>query len=209
MPSPEAANHDARNSLLQHNSGRWQGRFIRLDGHGQEQERFSTLLTVQESNGMIQSCLTYCNSGQQRSMTFSTLPHTMQVNKAGCWSLGPSSITPFHWVAELCVVLARQRRRVIVRHGASGLDQVVYVCEALAPSLPREPSKPLHCHKQPHGEFTIWQPEPGVQLLLDCRDRQSGDRSVCGMQWTAADGSTAQILRCYDHQGQLEELQHH
>lgn len=205
---PETTHNDPRSTLLLHNSGQWRGCFIRMDGEGREQERFSTSLIVQENSGMIETCLTYCNSGQQRSMNFTTLPHTMQVTGDGCWSLGPSSITPFHWVAELCVVLKGQRRRMIVRHGGSGLDQVVYVVETLAQQQPAEPDQPLQCAIERVGDFTIWQPEPGVQLLLDSRDRQTGDATACGMRWVQPDHSTAQIVRRYDSRGQLEELHH-
>lgn len=197
---------DSRNALLTHNSGQWHGCFIRLDGHGHEQERFPTSLVVQDSGGMIQTCLTYCNSGEQRSMNFATLPHTMQVTSSGCWSLGPGSITPFNWVAELCVVQAQQRRRIVVRHGTSSLDQVVYVIETLDRQLTAAPSQPLSCAIDRLGDFTIWRPEPGVELLLDARDRHSGDATACGMRWITPDGSTAQIVRRYDSHGQLEEI---
>ena len=204
--SREVAQNDPRSALLLHNSGQWSGRFIRLNDHGLEQERFSTSLSVQENSGIIETCLTYCNSGQQRSMNFTTPPHTMQVTTNGCWSLGPSSITPFHWVAAVCVVLNGQRRRVIVRHGASGLDQVVYVRETLDQQQNSEPDQPRQCAIDPAGDFSIWQPEPGVQLLLDGRDRQTGDATACGMRWVQPDQSTAQIVRRYDTRGQLEEL---
>ena len=204
--SLEVAQNDPRSALLLHNSGQWRGRFIRLDDHGLEQERFSTSLSVQENSGIIETCLTYCNSGQQRSMNFTTLPHTMQVTTDGCWSLGPSSITPFHWVAEVCVVLSGQRRRMIVRHGASGLDQVVYVREMLEKQQNSELEQPLQCAIEQAGDFTIWHPEPGVQLLLDSRDRQTGDATACGMCWVQPDHSTAKIVRRYDTRGQLSEL---
>ena len=206
MMSSESAHDDPRSALLQHNSGQWSGRFIRLDGEGREQERFSTALIVQENGGIIETCLTYGNSGEQRSMNFTTLPYTMQVTRDGCWSLGPSSITPFQWVAEVCVVLSGQRRRMIVRHGASGLDQVVYVRETLDQQQVAEPHQPLQCAIAQVGDLTIWQPEPGVQLLLDCRDRQTGDATACGMRWVQADHGTAQIVRRYDTRGQLVEL---
>ena len=65
--SREVAQNDPRSALLLHNSGQWSGRFIRLNDHGLEQGRFSTSLSVQENGGIIEACLTYCNSGQQRS----------------------------------------------------------------------------------------------------------------------------------------------
>lgn len=201
-----AAMHDSRSALLMHNSGQWHGCFIRLNHEGVEQERFPTSLLVQESNGLIQTRLTYCNSGQERSMNFASVPHTMQVSADGCWSLGPGSITPFSWVAEVCVVKAQQRRRIVVRHGTSGIDQVVYVKETLAGPATAEPDQLLHCGVEHQGDFTIWQPEPGVQLLLDARDRQTGDATACGMRWLQADGSTAQIVRRYDSRGQVLPL---
>ena len=113
--------NDHRSTLLLHNSGHWQGCFIRLDHTGKEQERFSTSLDVKETKGFIQTCLTYTESGRQQSMNFESLPPTMQVTQTGDWSTGPDYITPWSWVAELCVVKQHQRRRMIVRHGVSGL----------------------------------------------------------------------------------------
>ena len=69
--------HDPRSTLLNHNSGRWAGCFIRLNGSGLEQERFPTVLTVEERDGVIQTNLTYVNSGEQRAMNFTALPFTM------------------------------------------------------------------------------------------------------------------------------------
>ena len=46
-----------------------------------------------------------------------------------------------------------------------------------------------------------------MQLLLDARDRQTGDATACGMRWLQADGSTAQIVRRYDSRGQLLPLE--
>ena len=71
--------NDPRNILLLHNSGHWQGCFIRLDHTAKEQERFSTSLEVEETEGIIQICLTYTESGRQQSMNFESLPPTMQV----------------------------------------------------------------------------------------------------------------------------------
>ena len=198
--------HDPRSTLLNHNSGRWAGCFIRLNGSGLEQERFPTVLDVEERDGVIQTNLTYVNSGEQRAMNFTALPFTMQVGADGGWSLGPSSITPWNWVGELCVVRGTQRRRMIVRHGTSGLDSVVYVRESkdepLQPLLP----EPLHCPSHPLNAFTVWAPEPGVELLLDSRVRQSGDATACGLRWSSPDGSTHQIVRRYDSQGQMQPL---
>ncbi len=115
--------HDPRAALLQHNSGHWKGCFIRLGSSGNEDDRFPTSLKVQERDGVIENCLTYLSSGEQRSMNFETVPFTMQVNSSGGWSLGPSAITPLAWVGELSVVHGEERRRVVARHGFHGLDQ--------------------------------------------------------------------------------------
>ena len=134
-----------RDALLLHNSGIWQGCFVRLDHTGKEQERFPTSLEVNEDEGFIQTCLTYKQSGRQQSLNFGSLPASMQVTRTGHWSTGPSFITPWNWVAELCVVNQQQRRRMIVRHGVSGLDRVIYVVEAKQGVLQADPLQPLHC----------------------------------------------------------------
>ncbi len=198
--------HDPRSTLLTHNSGRWSGCFIRLNAGGIEQERFPTVLDVEETDGVIHTCLTYANSGMQRSMTFTDLPFTMQVSTNGDWSLGPSAITPWTWVGELCVVRGQQRRRAIVRHGTSGLDSVVYVRESLDERLEAHLPEPLHCPAHPINNLTIWTPEPGVELLLDTRSRQSGDATACGLRWSSPEGSTRQIVRRYDGRGQMQPL---
>ena len=96
--------NDPRTALLLHNQGLWQGCFMRLNSSGIEEDRFLTSLEVLERDGVIESCLTYKRTGQQRLMNFENLPFTMQVNCRGGWSLGPSSVTPFGWVGELSVV---------------------------------------------------------------------------------------------------------
>ena len=65
---PTMVNHDPRAALLQHNSGRWQGCFIRLRADGSENDRFNTTLSVEDVDGVIQTKLTYLNSGQQLSL---------------------------------------------------------------------------------------------------------------------------------------------
>ena len=77
--------HDPRTALLMHNKGLWQGCFMRLNGNGIEDDRVFTSLDVQERDGLIESCLTYKRTGQQRSMNFETVPFTMQVNPSGGW----------------------------------------------------------------------------------------------------------------------------
>jgi hypothetical protein len=64
----------------------------------------------------------------------------------------------------------------------------------------------LHCPSHPINAFTVWAPEPGVELLLDSRVRQSGDATACGLRWSSPDGSNHQIMRRYDSQGQMQPL---
>ena len=195
--------NDLRNTLILHNSGVWQGCFVRLDHTGQEQERFSTSLDVKEADGIIQTCLTYKESGRQQSMNFASLPPSMQVTQTGHWSTGPSSITPWNWVAELCVGNQQQRRRIIVRHGVSGLDRVIYVVEAKHGIVQQNPPQPLQCQSTSFRSLLIWNPEPGVELFLDPRDRQQGDITGCGIRWCDHNGTTHQILRQYNTAGAL------
>jgi hypothetical protein len=198
--------NDLRNTLLLHNSGHWQGCFVRLDHTGKEQERFTTSLEVMEKEGVIQTCLTYKESGRQQSMNFESLPPTMQVTQTGDWSTGPNFITPWNWVAELCVVNQQQRRRMIVRHGVSGLDRVIYVVEAKQGIDQTIPLQQLHCQSTAFGSFLIWKPEPGVELFIDPRDRQQGDITGCGIRWCDDNGITHKILRQYNAAGALNPL---
>lgn len=198
--------NDLRSTLLLHNSGHWQGCFVRLDHTGKEQERFTTSLEVMEKEGVIQTCLTYKESGRQQSMNFESLPPTMQVTQTGDWSTGPNFITPWNWVAELCVVNQQQRRRMIVRHGVSGLDRVIYVVEAKQGIDQTIPLQPLHCQSTSFGSFLIWKPEPGVELFIDPRDRQQGDITGCGIRWCDDNGITHKILRQYNAAGALNPL---
>ena len=202
----DQAMHDPRAALLEHNSGHWKGCFIRLGSSGNEEDRFPTSLEVQERDGVIENCLTYISSGEQRAMNFETVPFTMQVNSNGCWSIGPSAITPLAWVGELSVVHGEERRRVVARHGFHGLDQVVYIVETRQDSEPVAPAQPLQCTTRTSGNWVIWQPEPNVELLLDARDRQMGDATACGLRWIIPQGLTHQIVRRYDANGYLETL---
>ena len=52
----------------------------------------------------------------------------------------------------------------------------------------------------------IWQPEAGVELLLDARDRQTGDATACGLRWSLADGIVRQMVRRYVGNGSLLSL---
>ena len=197
---------DPLSNLIAHNSGCWHGWFMRLNEAGSEQERFPTQLEVQAKGAAFEACLTYLNSGQQRRMQFSTLPSTMQVNSMGCWSLGPLSITPWNWVGELCVVVGQQRRRIIVRHSTSGIQEVVYVREAQDKSLAIAASQPLQCSIQSAGPYGLWTPEPGVDLLIDSRQRQMGDATCCGLRWAHPNGETSTIVRRYGADGMLQPI---
>lgn len=179
---------------------------MRLNSNGIEDDRFLTSLDVQEQNGVIESCLTYKRTGQQRSMNFETVPFTMQVSAAGAWSLGPSSVTPFGWVGELSVVSGEERRRIVARYGHHGVDQVVYIIETKGGGEAIPPSQPIQCEAVPCGDWLIWMPEPGVEVLLDARDRQMNDCTACGLRWLDANGQQQQIMRRYDNTGQLESL---
>ena len=198
--------NDPRTALLLHNQGLWQGCFIRLNSSGIEEDRFLTSLEVLERDGVIESCLTYKRTGQQRLMNFETVPFTMQVNSTGGWSLGPSSVTPFGWVGELSVVSGIERRRIVARYGHHGVDQVVYIVETKNGSEPSPPSQPIQCETTPCGDWVVWQPEPGVEVLLDARDRQMSDFTICGLRWLDSNGEHQQIVRRYDTTGHLESL---
>ena len=195
--------HDHRSALVTHNTGLWEGFFLRLDATGVEQERLSTLLEVKETRGIIQTCLTYQNSGQQQSVNFKSLPTSMQVSDQGHWSTGPEFITPWNWVSELCVVNPQQRRRMIVCHGATGLDRIIYVVEARTGSQLPHPDSPLNCQSRPFGSLIIWQPELGVELIIDPRNREQGDATGCGIRWIDQNGNKLQILRQYNNAGLL------
>ena len=201
--------NDLRSTLLIHNSGIWQGCFVRLNHTGKEQERFFTSLDVRETDGVIQTCLTYKGNGRQQSMNFASLPPSMQVTQTGHWSTGPSFITPWNWVAELCVVNQQQRRRMIVRHDVSGLDRVIYVVETKQGAVQQNTPQPLQCQSKSFGSLLIWSPEPGVELFLDPRNRQQGDITGCGIRWCDHKGITHQILRQYNTAGALCPLSDH
>ena len=179
---------------------------MRLNSSGVEDDRFLTSLEVEEKDGLIESCLTYKRTCQQRSMNIDTVPFTMQVNSAGGWSLGPSSVTPFGWVGELSVVSGEERRRVVARYGHHGVDQVVYIIETKGGGEAIPPSQPIQCETVPCGDWLIWMPEPGVEVLVDPRDRQMSDCTVCGLRWLDVNGQHQQIVRRYDNTGQLESL---
>jgi len=106
----------------------------------------------------------------------------------------------------MCVVRAEERRRIVVRHGSSGLDQVVYVIEAKGSTPLSAPRNSVQCQMEKQGDWCIWRPEPDVELLLDTRQRSTGDPTVCGLRWTGKDGDQRQIVRRYDRTGLLQPL---
>lgn len=192
-----------RHTLLNHNSGIWQGQFIRLDGSGRELERFASHLEVADRNGVIHADLTNCSSGNVRSMQFSEPPAEMQINPDGHWSLGPDRIGPWPWVCELCLVWGDQRRRIVVRHHSTGLESLVLVTEGRPGAVPEPPAAPLvlipsgdgphrqrwtleqaplvwtttMAHRtagQPEAVSLHWQPEPGIELMLQRRYSEHG-----------------------------------
>mgnify|MGYP003326391947 CR=1 FL=1 len=164
------------------------------------------MLEINSTEKTIEACLTHTHTGDQRLMTFNELPSTMQINSVGCWSLGPELITPWNWVAELCVVAERQRRRIIVRHSSDGIEQVVYVREARDQHVSTVETQPLNCIIRPCGGYSIWQPEPDVELLLDSRDRQMGDATCCGLRWFGSHGGSTSMVRRYGSDGTLHPI---
>ena len=111
--------------MLQHNIGQWAGCFIRLNGDGHEQERFH--IAVGEGlRRLIQTCLTYEHTGQQRSMSFQDLPPSMQVCHDGGWSWDRPASRPGAAGGTLRVSERAPKNGA----GVSGLDQVVYVVES-------------------------------------------------------------------------------
>ncbi len=188
----------SREALLEHNSGEWNGLFIRLDASGLEQTRFATVLQVQEEAQQVVAALTDCSTGQTRTMRFGQLPAAMQVDSAGHWSLGPDPLTPWNWNYELCLVHGDQRRRLIVRGHAAGLQSVVMVQEARAGHQLTNPATPLNCSIETQGSRQCWTLPPDVRMLLDERS--------CSLQWRQTNGSWLEITRHYGADGALLPL---
>jgi hypothetical protein len=157
----------ARERLMGPNGGRWDGTFIRCGADGQEQERFPTSLQVTDTGGAIEAALTYCHTGQVRSMRFQEPPPEMQIAPSGHWSLGPDRIGPWPWFAELCLVHGDRRRRVVLRHGSADLETFVQPGLELATVMGRQLGDPVAC-------LLRWRPEPGIALELVRRYGASG-----------------------------------
>ena len=188
----------SRRALLEHNSGEWHGLFIRLDHAGVEQNRFNTVLRVQEEADQVVAALTDCSSGQTRTMRFGELPAAMQVDPAGHWSLGPDPYTPWNWNHELCLTVGQQRRRLIVRGNSVGLQSLVLVQEARGGIQLADPEAPLRCSINSQGDRHCWNLRADVQLVLDGRD--------CSLRWQQANGSWLAITRHYGADGALLAL---
>ena len=188
----------SRRALLEHNSGEWHGLFIRLDHAGVEQNRFNTVLRVQEEADQVVAALTDCSSGQTRTMRFGELPAAMQVDPAGHWSLGPDPYTPWNWNHELCLTVRQQRRRLIVRGNSGGLQSLVLVQEARGGIQLADPEAPLRCSIDSQGDRHCWNLRADVQLVLDGRD--------CSLRWQQANGSWLAITRHYGADGALLAL---
>ena len=188
----------SRRALLEHNSGEWHGLFIRLDHAGVEQNRFNTVLRVQEEADQVVAALTDCSSGQTRTMGFGELPAAMQVDPAGHWSLGPDPYTPWNWNHELCLTVGQQRRRLIVRGNSVGLQSLVLVQEARGGIQLADPEAPLRCSINSQGDRHCWNLQADVQLVLDGRD--------CSLRWQQANGSWLAITRHYGADGALLAL---
>ena len=188
----------SRRALLEHNSGVWNGLFVRLDPTGVEQTRFATVLRVQEEADQVVAVLTDCTTGQVRTMRFAELPAAMQVDANGHWTLGPDPFTPWNWTHELCLVHGQQRRRLIVRGNAAGLQSVVVVQEARAGVQLMDPATPLNCSIATHGSRQSWSLQPDVRMVLDERS--------CSLQWLQSSGNWLNITRHYGVDGTLLAL---
>lgn len=202
------APHLRRATLLRHNSGVWQGTFIRLDGSGQEVERFASHLEVADREGTIHADLTNRSTSTVRSMQFVEPPADMQISTEGHWSLGPDRIGPWPWVCELCLVWGDQRRRIVVRHHTSGLESLVLICEGRPGAEPLPPAPPLQLIPRGEGsEQQRWQLEdqPAVWAIT-MASRPSGQPEWVGLHWQPEPGITLALQRGYSEHGLLVPL---
>ena len=200
--------HLRRTTLLRHNSGVWQGTFIRLDGNGQEVERFASHLVVADREGTIHADLTNRSTNAVRSMQFVEPPAEMQISPEGHWSLGPDRIGPWPWVCELCLVWGDQRRRIVVRHHATGLESLVLVCEGRPGAEPLPPAPPLQLIPSSEGnQQQRWQLEdqPAVWAIT-MASRPSGQPEGVSLHWQPVPGITLALQRRYSEHGLLLSL---
>ena len=194
-----------RTTLLNHNSGIWQGTFIRLDGRGQEVERFGSHLEVADRGGTIVADLTNTSTGKVRSMQFVEPPAEMQIEAQGHWSLGPDRIGPWPWVCELCLTWGDQRRRIVVRHHTTGLESLVLVCEGRPGAEPLPPTAPLQLSPSQEGtRQQRWQLEehPAVWAIT-MASRPSGQPEGVSLHWRPEPNLELQLKRAYSAHGLL------
>ena len=192
----------ARERLMGPNGGRWDGTFIRCGADGQEQERFPTSLQVTDTGGAIEAALTYCHTGQVRSMRFQEPPPEMQIAPSGHWSLGPDRIGPWPWFAELCLVHGDRRRRVVLRHGSADLETFVLVVEARPGVVDPAPEPLLAVQLLGPGHWCV---QPGLELAT-VMGRQLGDPVACLLRWRPEPGIALELVRRYGASGLLEPL---
>ena len=192
-----------RQTLMKFNSGSWRGCFVHLDHKGVEQKRFSTSLDVIDSAGVIQASLTNLNTGRCQSMSFREIPVEMQLTETGDWSLGPARVGPLPWVAELCVVIGQERRRLIARHGANTVESIVYVRESRVAQGAIPTSEPLEVSIGSRGLHQIWRLDNDVELLVDPQPRGSRVGTVCGLRWHQPNVGIHQVVRRYSADGTL------
>ena len=197
-----------RATLLAHNSGTWQGSFIRLDSRGHEVERFASLLQVNDDHGIVHADLTNRSTGNVRSMQFSEPPADMQISPEGHWSLGPDRIGPWSWVCELCLVWGQQRRRIVVRHHSSGLESLVLVCEGRPGAEPSPPAQPLIVIPSGQGSHQqCWTLEQQPQVkATTMASRVTGQAESVTLQWQPEPGVELQLSRSYSEYGLLQAL---
>lgn len=195
-----------RQTLLAHNSGIWQGCFIRLDAHGQELERFVSHLAVTEQDGLIKAALTNQTSGLVRSMDFEEPPTEMQISPAGHWSLGPDRIGAWPWVSELCLVWGQQRRRIVVRCGAETLESIVLVVEGRpGETLPIANAPLLLTPERRDNELVFQANQPGLETLAirTPATRQFGQAQQVSISWQPEAGVALELVRSYAASGLL------
>lgn len=195
---------DRRSTLLGRNAGHWEGTFIRLDGEGQESERFGTRLTVTETDdGQIEAALTYLNTGKVATMRFAEPPSLMAISPDGHWSLGPDKTGPWPAVMELCLVDGDRRRRVVVRHGAERLESVVVVVEARPGVVDPAPAPPLRAGVLPGGDGSgsgYWQLTDDLTLTT-ALERRFGEPLAVRLSWRPLPGRDLVLERIYGANG--------
>ncbi|MCP9774394.1 hypothetical protein [Cyanobium sp. WAJ14-Wanaka] len=193
-----------RQTLLAHNSGIWQGSFIRLDGRCQERERFTSHLLVTEQAGQIEAALTNRLTGSVRSMRFAEPPVEMQISPGGHWSLGPDRIGAWPWVSELCLVWGQQRRRIVLRCAAEKLESVVLVLEGRPGEMLPIPASPLNLTPtQLDGQLVIQADQSEHFKISFPAHRRFGEAQHVALLWEPEPGVALGLARHYGASGQL------